>query len=355
MYDGVVVGGGIVGLHSAHALLERGLQIAVMDDRKIGQASTAAGGILSPLHPWQTTSAVSDLLQIALRLYQPLLADIQNNRPQACSRPGLLYLNQKDAAAARAWADRYSWPIQTLTASDLHELEPALAENAVAGGGFLLPSVQRVDPSVLLNTLRTMIEKKAICFQQTVLSIVIENKRVRGVQLKEQLIEASRVLVCAGAWTTRLLPELNTIQPVRGQMLRYAVKNGALHHIVLHDRYYLIPCPDGGVVVGSTTEEVGFDAATTATARQELSEAACRLLPVLNGARITEHWTGLRPGFIRQEPLIARHPDIDGLFVHSGHFRNGISLAPACAERLAQIVFGEQRNSDDALYGWPAS
>lgn len=351
-YDSVIVGGGVIGLFSAHALQARGLNVALIDDGRAGQASAAAGGILSPLYPWQTSAAVANLLQASLQLYQPWLADIKTSQAQACSQPGLLYLNCQDQEQASMWAQRYGWPLQTHNALDLARLEPQLAKSVTQGGGFSLPSVHCLSPAVLLNSLRARLDKKTDFYQQTALRIVVKNKQLHGVQLAGQVLKTSRVIVCAGAWISQLVPALSSIRPVRGQMMRLATNSQVLKHIVVHGGHYVIPSPDGGLVVGSTVEEVGFDLSTTTTARHELSEAACNLLPQLKNIPVVEHWSGLRPGFIRQEPLIACHPQLDGLFVHGGHFRNGISLAAASAERLAHIICQEPDN-DETDYQWP--
>lgn len=352
MYDGVVVGGGIVGLFSACALQERGLKVAIIDDGKAGQASIAAGGILSPLYPWHAGAAVSNLLNLGLRLYQPLLADMRTAQPPTCLQPGLLYLDREEEDQAKVWAERHSWPLHTHKAAELRELEPHLAAASIRHGGFSLPSVQCLSASALLSALRAIATKKADIYRQEALDIVVKNQRAQGVQLEKRIMKTSCVIVCAGAWTARLLPSLNAIQPVRGQMIKYAAHN-ILNHIVIDREHYLIPHPDGGLVAGSTVEKAGFRPAATAAAKQKLNDVACGLLPELKGAAIVKHWAGLRPGIDRQEPVIAHHPDVDGLFVHSGHFRNGISLAPASAQLLAQMVCKEQSSMDCAPYAWP--
>ena len=352
MYDGVVVGGGIVGLFSACALQERGLKIAIVDDGKAGQASIAAGGILSPLYPWRAGAAVSRLLNLGLRLYRPLLADMRAAQPPTCLRPGLLYLSREEEDRAKVWAEHHNWPLHVHKAAELRELEPRLAASSIRHGGFSLPSVQCLSASALLIALRAIAKKKADVYRQEALDIVIKNRRVRGVQLEKRIVKTSCVIVCAGAWTVRLLPSLNAIQPVRGQMINYAAHN-MLNHIVIDRESYLIPHPDGGLVAGSTVEKAGFRPTATTAAKQKLNDVACGLVPELKGAAIVKHWAGLRPGIDRQEPVIARHPDVEGLFAHSGHFRNGISLAPASAQLLAQMVCEEPSDMDCAPYAWP--
>ena len=168
---------------------------------------------------------------------------------------------------------------------------------------------------------------------------------------------AGGYIVTAGAWSRELLGSwalrLN-IKPMRGQMLLFKSSPGVLLHIVLHQGMYLIPRRDGHILVGSTLEDVGFDKGTTSDAKAQLVAEARMLLPVLNDLEPMQHWAGLRPGSPENIPTIARHPQLDNLYINSGHFRYGVTMAPASAEMLADIASSRAPILDIDAYAWPA-
>ncbi|MFP3947975.1 MAG: FAD-dependent oxidoreductase, partial [Longimicrobiales bacterium] len=150
----------------------------------------------------------------------------------------------------------------------------------------------------------------------------------------------------AGAWSGDIegLPRPLPVRPVRGQMLSLDMDDlgsRPLSTVVETRRAYLIPRRGGPLVVGSTMEEVGFTAETTKNAIDELLDAATSALPVLQGRPPTETWAGLRPGTPDDHPVLGEDPEMDGLYYATGHFRNGILLAPVTAAALAALIVGE--------------
>jgi glycine oxidase len=178
-----------------------------------------------------------------------------------------------------------------------------------------------------------------------VLSLREQNGRVTGVRTVSGEIAADCVIVAAGAWSKRLLGPFGKcleLEPVRGQMLLYSGEPGMLRHILLRDEYYLVPRRDGQILAGSTVERVGFDVATTTAGRAELRAAAESLVPSLRDLPIVGHWAGLRPGSPDGVPVIGPHPDIEGLYLNTGHYRNGVLLAPGSARLLADLILGRE-------------
>jgi glycine oxidase len=171
-------------------------------------------------------------------------------------------------------------------------------------------------------------------------------------------LRADSVIVCAGAWSGQLLgglPAPPDIRPVRGQMLLFAAAPGTISRMVLEGTRYVIPRRDGRTLFGSTIEDVGFEKRTTDDAREELHEIATRRFPILKQFPVEAHWAGLRPSSPAGVPYIARHPEIEGLFVNAGHFRNGIVLGPASARLVADLVLGRAPTLDPAPYAWTAA
>jgi glycine oxidase len=125
-----------------------------------------------------------------------------------------------------------------------------------------------------------------------------------------------------------------------------------LSHVILQQGIYLIPRRDGHILVGSTVEDVSFDKSTTDTARTMLHGAAITLLPSLQNAPLIMHWSGLRPGSVDNIPTIARHPMIENLYANTGHFRYGVTMAPASARLLADLIADRPTTRNVMNYQW---
>jgi len=215
----------------------------------------------------------------------------------------------------------------------------------------------------LLRALRAALDVHGVCLleQVEVQGLAVAAGRVQGVRVDGQALSADAVVLTTGAWSAQVLQALGVasehppaIEPVRGQMMVLNAPHSGLRRIVMSEGRYLIPRKDGRVLVGSTLEYVGFDKATTEAARASLHAFALRLCPALAGAPLEAHWAGLRPGCPQGIPYIGEHPDIEGLFLHAGHFRNGLVMGPASTELFVQGIEKEASLLDAAPYAWGA-
>jgi glycine oxidase len=165
------------------------------------------------------------------------------------------------------------------------------------------------------------------------------------------------VVIAGGAWSAALLRDTGLdlpVTPVRGQMIQFKARPGLLRHIVLDRDHYLVPRQDGLILAGSTLEHVGFDKSTTQAARDLLRERALQLVPALADCPIVRHWAGLRPGSKDGIPLIDEHPQIRGLYVNAGHYRNGVGMAPASARLLVDRILHRESFTQFAPYSLQA-
>lgn len=282
MTDIRIVGGGVIGLATAWELVQRGARVEVFDaPAGTRQASWAGGGILSDLPPGSADVRLRALLDDSLARYP-------------------------------AWCE---------TLREASGIDPQYWRcGAYVDGGWHADIAQVRNPRLL----------KAL--QQAL--------RLRGVAIHERAaaVDASVVtVIAAGAWSAQLLPPL-PVQPVKGEMLLYRAAPGLLNHIVLDGDFYLVPRRDGRILAGSTVEDSGFDVQPTAAARTLLHRKACALLPALASMSIENHWVGLRPGSPQGLPIIGKVKGVANLYCNTGHFRLGITLAPASAARLADAL-----------------
>jgi glycine oxidase len=179
-----------------------------------------------------------------------------------------------------------------------------------------------------------------------VLAVEVEQGKASGVRTNKTKFAAGVVVNCAGAWAGQIGPHPFPTRPVKGQMLCVVMpKKEMVRHVVRASNVYLIPRSDGRMVIGATSEEAGFDKQTVPETIQKLRQAALDLVPKLADARFLSAWAGLRPGTPDGLPILGATPT-PGYFVATGHFRDGILLAPVTAKVMAQIITGQNPQID---------
>jgi glycine oxidase len=201
-----------------------------------------------------------------------------------------------------------------------------------------LPDAAQVRTPRLLKALSRALEllKVPVIEHASALGWIHKDRRLAGVRTSRGDIACRQVVLAAGAWSSELA-EL-AIKPIKGQMLLLRGKPGQLDHIRISNHSYLIPRRDGNILLGSTVEDVGFDTQITAEAKATLLERGSKLWPELGTLPIEGQWAGLRPTLPHGEPVIGPCSQVSGLFFNAGHFRLGITLAPASAQRLVDLM-----------------
>ena len=360
MYDFLIIGGGVIGMLTARELNAAGAKVCLLEKGRLGgEASWAGGGILSPLYPWRYAAAVTALAGWSQRHYPELareLADETGIDPE-WTQNGLLVIDGEDHADALDWGKRTGNPVTRIERRDVANLEPALSD--IPPTALWLQEVAQIRNPRLVKALLASLDRSGVAIREhtEVRKLRITDLRITGVETDGGFLAAGRAIVCAGAWSAQLLAGLDAtpeIKPVHGQMLLYAAKPGLVTRIVLNASRYAIPRRDGHVLFGSTIEDIGFTKHTTTLVRDELHATALAMFPSLAGFPVERHWSGLRPGSPGGVPYIGRHPEIRGLYLNSGHFRNGVVLAPASARLLADMVLQRPPIVPPDPYAWDA-
>ena len=222
-----------------------------------------------------------------------------------------------------------------------------------------LPEIAQIRNPRLLQALlkRVTLLGGHILENCTVENLKITHRKVQSVNSSCGKFVADYYIVCAGAWSKEILGVHRLkleITPIKGQMLLFKFDKPPIRTIVVQGDLYIIPRQDGHLLVGSTLENVGFDKQITISARDYLLNRAQSILPELGRMPIIQHWSGLRPGSPNNIPTIGRHPNIRNLFINCGHFRYGVTMAPASAEILVNEIIDTMQPFDITPYqtGW---
>ncbi len=341
--DVVIVGGGIIGLYSAYLLALDGVKLTLIDRGELGQESTwAAGGILSPLLPWDYSQEILFLTNNACDTYQQLAHELQakadcNIEYWQCG----LRIITDEVEMIQHWCRQHHYTLHVHAASDsqtpLNQLH--------------LPDVAQVRTPLLINGLVKRLQTLGVKFltNTQVTDCCIINNKLTGVKLSAGKIDTSTLIWATGAWTPSIHNDSINIQapnitPIKGQVI--ALKNSpiTLKHILFKQGHYLIPRKDGLILAGSTLEDVGYEKTPTRAARDQLWKKSLDMMPELASCEISHHWTGLRPGSIDNIPTIGPHPGIDGLFFNCGHFRYGLTMAPTSCEILTKWILDDGKS-----------
>lgn len=363
-FDVVVVGGGVIGLSCAWRLAQAGARVAVLERGEPGGGATSvAAGMLAPVG--ELTFGEPELLELTLaaaRLYPEFVAELEaaTGASTGYEQLGALHvaLDRDEAAQLRRVHDlqrSLGLEAEWLPPRRCRDLEPGLTPSF--HGGVFAAGEAAVDPRALTRVLLAAISAVGgeVRTGAEVVNGVFEGERLVGVRMtaasgQVEEVRADTVVLASGAWSGAVewLPEhaRPPVRPVKGQVLelRSRSEQPVAHHILASERVYLVPRADGRLVIGATVEEMGFDTAVTAGGVHELLREAYRLLPDVAEMELVGTTAGLRPGTPNNLPIVGPGA-IEGLVLATGHFRNGILLAPLTAQTVADLLAGTRRSS----------
>ena len=340
----IVVGGGVIGLLSALVLAQAGCEVCILEKNAGAlESSWAGGGIVSPMYPWRYSPAVTALAQIAQAEYPNLSQQLQSMTgiDIELNTCGMLMLEAEDHRDAIVWGQQYQQPIMSLSAEEISQLSPLLANFKT---GIWLPQIANVRNPRLLSALMQAVAQMGVRYvNHTEIAYWHQkDERITAVESSTgEKYSADAFVITAGAWTGQILASVAIrmpVKPIKGQMILYKLPAQILKQIVLHQGHYLIPRQDGHLLCGSTVEDTGFDKQTTDNALILLRKSAERIMPLLSQYQPIKHWAGLRPASPNGIPYIGRVPQFNNLWVNAGQFRNGLVLAPASAKLLADLM-----------------
>jgi glycine oxidase len=333
-WDVIVIGGGIIGLSLSIELRKQGASVLVVERGAPGrEASYAAGGMLVDC-PLETPAALQELATASARMYPEFAYELE-------VESGMKVDLRDQGTILFPSAEHSSHPAlqEAPLPAPLAEFETALA--ATDRPAFYLQE-RSVDPRALTAAALQAAKHRGaeVSSGEQVTAVNVSNERVTGVITTKTSFHAPKVVNCAGAWSRQIAPHAFPTRPVKGQMLCLASPTrNLLKHVIRAPEIYLIPRSTGRILVGTTVEEAGFDKRTDIATIQRLHHAAITMVPELRNARILEDWAGLRPGTPDSLPILGA-TNTPGYYVATGHFRDGILLAPITAQVIAEVITG---------------
>ncbi len=340
--DVIVIGGGIIGLSLALELRKKGASVLIVERGEPGrEASYAAGGMLAD-SVIETPAALQPLASASARMYPEFVHELQD------ASGVFVDLRDQGAIVFPLPEHAQEHPAFTLPVP-LAELEPVIAEPIRAA--FYLQE-RSVDPRALTAAALAAAKHRGVDFSSgdTVISVDLSDERATGVTTNKTSFLAAKVVNCAGARSGQIAPHTFPTRPVKGQMLcLLSPTRELLKHVIRSPDVYLIPRSDGRIIVGTTVEEAGFDKRTDVATIRRLHRAAIALVPELGNAKILEDWAGLRPGTPDSLPILGA-TTTPGYYVATGHFRDGILLAPITAHLMTQVIEGKRPDHDLAAF-----
>ena len=322
-----IIGGGIVGCIQAIELKLLGYEVSIYEKNTIGMGSTwAGGGIIFPLLPHHYKKEVYDLFKEANNYYKKLSETIKNlfNYDIEFIRNGM-FIDVADLQKLEAWLD-------------INNLK-YVPSQSFGMNGILIENVCQIRPPRLIKGIRKYLKYLGINMleNENIEERTINNKRKFYRNGKE--IPGDSFIITAGAWSAELSSKLEgKVFPIRGQILQYEKSQLLLHNIIYKDGTYVLQRKDGVIVAGSTLENVGFNEELSKEDYETLKHRVEEIIPQLSKIKIQKHWCGFRPGSESNIPIILKDCQQGNIFYNCGHFRYGVSMAPASAKKVISLI-----------------
>lgn len=348
----IVIGGGVIGLAVAERLTRDGFRVELFErNAEVGaEASGAAAGILSPqAEPdgpdpfWELLAESYREMPETVRRLESISGIRTDFRTEGMI--GLAFTAQDEADLERAleWQVRAGVAVERMTPQQVRREEPAVS--GPVRSAVLWRDNGQIHPGLLSAATRGVMEKQGgvVRTSEPVERLVLRGNRVIGVQSCSGETQADAVVDCAGSWAGRLgLPFGVPVVPIRGQICQFALPKPPLRRVVHSPRAYLVQRADGKLIAGTTVENAGFDRRVTAEGQQAIRAGIREICPEAAGWNPETSWAGLRPGTPDHLPILGSTP-VEGLWVATGHYRNGILLAPITARLIADGIAGRSR------------
>ena len=350
--DVLVIGGGVIGMSIARELKKNGAgKITLIERGRLGEeASFAAAGMLTPQADAEKRDDFFDLCFEGRGLYENFADELKEEAgiDIELETSGTLSVsfNEKDSERLEKiyrWQSAAGFPVEKLNAGEVLDLEPSVSPKICEG--LLFPRDAQVENRLLVKALALSINRAGVKVVENtaVETLLTEGNKVIGVETADRKFFAAVVVLATGAWSSFIKTgttngSLLNVTPVRGQILSFQPGQKIFRRVIISSSGYLVPRADHRVLAGATVENVGFDKNVTTKGVQFLLKSAYEIAPVLEKYEISDRWAGLRPRSVDDLPILGPYEGLEGLHVATGHYRNGILLAPITARIMSNNI-----------------
>ena len=354
----LIVGGGVIGLSLGWELNRRGYQTTIVDRYAIGRkASWAGAGILAPANFETMTQPLDRLKAYGSNLHPGWSRQLKESTgvDNGYRRCGGLYLARTAGERAALLGQMDEWVEYQI---DHHLLGPKRLPIELAQHPAMcvaVPGESQIDNRLHLQALQIACRESGSKLLSRCKKIepVVQDSRCQLLVVNQERLQVDELIVCAGAWSKAFLQSFGVVLPVlpvRGQMALYKLDQQAFEPILNEGSRYIVPRIDGHVLVGSTTEEAGFDESTTESGLEELFQFASDWMSDLQPERLVATWAGLRPASHDGFPYMGRLAELDNVWIATGHFKAGLQVSPAVAEIMADRIQGKSAAMNTAPF-----
>ena len=349
-YEVVVIGGGIIGSAIAYYLAKEHVEVAVLEESQVGlKATSAAAGMLGAHSEYEgDVNAFFAFARYSQSLYRELKDELYelSGIDLGFKKEGILKLafcerDQKQLAAMLA-QPTVTW----LEAAEVRELERDVTPD-ILGAAYIEEDINVLPIRVCQAFAKSAQLYGASIFEYTKVLRIQKQQDTFRIEMTNGLVEAKRVVIASGAWSTPFFQQLgleHEMTPVKGECIAVKGDHVLLKHTIFHDKYYIVPRNNGELVIGATMKENDWSQQVSLNGIETLIHKAKSLVPSIGQMSITTTWSGLRPQTFDQKPIIGHHPEDDAIFFATGHYRNGVLLAPATGEMVANIILKRDVN-----------
>lgn len=352
-YEVIIIGGGVIGCSIAYQLSKRKRKVLLLEKGRVGEkASSAAAGMLGAQMEFGVEDPYYPLAKTSREMFRTLSQDLLeiSGTDIELIEKGIyeLAFTEEEVFQLQRRGEKeffHGEEIRWLPSSELFEREPALSTSI--RGALYFPNDGQVSPVKLTEAYlkAAKIMGAEVREQTEVIQLLQNKKRITGVETKTEKIYAEHVILAGGVWSSRLDPALQMV-PVKGECVSFRTDGTILTGTVKYKGCYLVPKQNNRMVIGATSIPDTFDESVTFTGMFELMERAKQIVPCLQKAVFEKAWTGIRPQTQSGKPYIGPHSEWEGMFLATGHYRNGILLSPVTGKMIADQIESEVRISE---------